>query len=51
VPEPTQPPKPKHDPRNCNLCATLRHPATAREGRALTKHLAVSPFPKMAVAL
>ncbi|WP_158694394.1 hypothetical protein [Streptomyces canus] len=37
---------PKHDPRNCGLCGTLRHPAQAKAGRALTKHLAANPFPK-----
>jgi len=37
---------PKHDPRNCVLCGTLRHPAVAAQGRALTKHLKAHPFPK-----
>lgn len=36
----------KHNPRRCRLCASLRHPATAHEGRALTAHLAEHPFPK-----
>lgn len=38
-----------HIPRTCPLCAFLRHPAQAAQGRALTKHLAVAPFPKQAV--
>jgi hypothetical protein len=38
-----------HDPRDCNLCASLRHPAQAKAGRALTKHLAANPLPKQAV--
>jgi hypothetical protein len=42
----TQPPK--HDPRDCNLCGTLRHPAQAKNGRALTRHLAANPFPRQA---
>ncbi|MER5715746.1 hypothetical protein [Streptomyces sp. NPDC002132] len=40
----TQPPK--HDPRTCQLCASLRHPAQARAGRALAQHLAAHPFPQ-----
>lgn len=44
------PHKKKHDPRNCTLCGTLRHPAQAAQGRALTKHLAAHPFPRQAVA-
>lgn len=36
----------KHAPRACNLCASLRHPATAASGRALTTHLAEHPFPR-----
>ena len=40
---------PKHDPRACNLCASLRHPGQAAQGRALAKHLAVKPFPRQAV--
>lgn len=40
---------PKHDPRACNLCASLRHPAQAANGRALRKHLAERPFPQQAV--
>ncbi|MDL5205112.1 hypothetical protein [Streptomyces sp. ALI-76-A] len=37
---------PKHDPRTCNLCSSLRHPAQAAQGRALAKHLAANPFPQ-----
>lgn len=37
---------PKHDPRDCQLCASLRHPAQARQGRTLAKYLAVFPLPK-----
>jgi hypothetical protein len=36
----------KHVPRDCRLCASLGHPSMAREGRALTEHLAKHPFPK-----
>ncbi|MFE9764639.1 hypothetical protein ACFYPC_08930 [Streptomyces sp. NPDC005808] len=36
----------KHNPKTCQLCASLRHPGVARDGRALTKHLAANPFPK-----
>lgn len=36
----------KHNPRACRLCASLRHPAQAKQGRALTEHLAQHPFPK-----
>lgn len=39
-------PSPAHDPRTCGLCGTLRHPAQAAKGRALTLHLAANPFPK-----
>lgn len=35
--------------RDCRLCATLRHPAQAKAGRALTKHLAEHPFPRQQV--
>lgn len=35
-----------HDPRTCQLCATLRHPAQAKAGHALTKHLKSSPLPQ-----
>lgn len=44
-----QQPTPTHDPRTCNLCASLRHPALAKQGRALTKHLKANPFPRQAV--
>jgi hypothetical protein len=36
----------KHDPRTCNCCAFLRHPATAAEGRALRAHLDANPLPR-----
>jgi hypothetical protein len=48
----TDQPERKHSPhtaRDCQLCASLRHPAQAKAGRALTAHLAVTPFPKQAV--
>lgn len=45
----SHPQHPKHDPRACNLCATLRHPGQAIQGRALTRHLAAHPFPRQAV--
>ncbi|WP_157852693.1 hypothetical protein RFN58_06970 [Streptomyces iakyrus] len=35
-----------HTARGCNLCGTLRHPAQAAQGRALTEHLAENPFPQ-----
>ncbi|MEU3945437.1 hypothetical protein [Streptomyces sp. NPDC029526] len=35
-----------HDPRTCQLCATLRHPAQAKAGRHLAKHLADHPLPQ-----
>lgn len=38
----------KHDPRACNACSSLRHPALAAQGRALTKYLVVFPFPRQA---
>lgn len=50
MPDRIDQPHPKHDPRTCQLCAGLRHPATARQGRALTRHLAAHPFPRQAVA-
>lgn len=51
--EPTSPPHPQHSPgahtaRDCNLCASLRHPAQAAQGRALTKHLITAPLPRQA---
>lgn len=39
-----------HNPKRCNLCATLRHPGQAAEGRALTTHLKTNPLPRQAVA-
>jgi hypothetical protein len=44
--QPAGQPTPTHDPRTCQPCASLRHPAQARAGRALTKHLAANPFPR-----
>ncbi|MEU5596636.1 hypothetical protein [Streptomyces sp. NPDC020298] len=47
----TDPPEPQpspHTARDCNLCGTLRHPAQAKAGRELTKHLAANPFPRQA---
>lgn len=38
-----------HTARDCNLCASLRHPAMAAEGRKLAKHLAANPLPRQAV--
>lgn len=38
-----------HTARDCKLCATLRHPAQAKNGRALTAHLTAHPFPRQAV--
>ncbi|MFM9643582.1 hypothetical protein [Streptomyces turgidiscabies] len=35
-----------HNPRTCPLCASLRHPAQAKNGRALAKHLAQQPLPQ-----
>ena len=39
-------PTPTHNRKTCRLCAVLRHPGQAAQGRALTKHLAQHPFPK-----
>lgn len=46
-----QQPTPKHDhtARACHLCSTLRHPAQAKQGRALTRHLTAHPFPRQVV--
>lgn len=41
---------PKHDPRTCSGCSFLRHPAQAKNGRALTAHLKTNPLPRQAVA-
>jgi hypothetical protein len=49
VQEPTQHQHPKHAARACHLCATLRHPAQAKQGRALTRHLTAHPFPRQVV--
>ncbi|MFI0139651.1 hypothetical protein [Streptomyces luteogriseus] len=35
-----------HNPRTCQLCSALRHPATAKQGRELAKHLAENPLPQ-----
>ncbi|MFD9444967.1 hypothetical protein [Streptomyces sp. NPDC060001] len=35
--------------RDCQLCSTLRHPAQAKQGRALTRHLKTNPIPKQTV--
>ncbi|MFJ9628069.1 hypothetical protein ACIRU8_10295 [Streptomyces sp. NPDC101175] len=36
----------KHNPRTCRLCASLRHPGQAKQGRDLTAHLADQPLPQ-----
>ncbi|MFE3031547.1 hypothetical protein ACFXKY_07850 [Streptomyces canus] len=36
--------------RDCHLCALLRHPAQAQQGRTLAKYLAVFPLPRQAVS-
>jgi hypothetical protein len=36
--------------RDCRLCATLKHPGQAAEGRKLTAHLKSNPLPRQAVA-
>jgi len=41
---PTSQPSP-HNPRTCPQCRSLTHPAQARAGRALTRHLTEHPFP------
>ncbi|MET7457687.1 hypothetical protein ABZT03_38730 [Streptomyces sp. NPDC005574] len=46
MPDRIDPQHPKHDPRDCQLCASLRHPGQCGAGRALAKHLAKHPFPK-----
>ena len=40
---------PKHDPRTCGLCATLRHAAQAAQGRSLRRYLAANPLPRQAL--
>lgn len=50
----TDQPHSQHSPdaqtaRDCRLCAVLRHPAQAAQGRALTKHLKTNPLPRQAV--
>lgn len=44
--DPTQTHNQPHDPRTCQLCGVLRHPAQAKAGRALAKHLAQQPLPR-----
>lgn len=46
--QPAGQPTPTHDPRTCQPCASLRHPATAAQGRALQAHLAEHPLPRQA---
>jgi hypothetical protein len=46
--QPPSQPSP-HNPRTCNLCSGLRHPAQAQAGRQLTRHLAANPLPRQAV--
>lgn len=53
--QPTPQPAHRHSPgartaRDCGLCATLRHPGQAAQGRALTAHLKANPLPRQAVA-
>ncbi|MGW0566105.1 hypothetical protein [Streptomyces tauricus] len=43
--QPNPRPTPVHTARTCALCATLRHPAQAKQGRALACHLEQRPFP------
>lgn len=40
----------QHAARDCRLCATLRHPAQAKNGRALTVHLKTNPLPRQTAA-
>lgn len=35
-----------HDPKNCPLCAMLRHPANAADAAKLKKHLKERPMPR-----
>lgn len=35
-----------HDPKDCNLCAMLRHPANAGKAAQLRKHLENNPIPR-----
>lgn len=48
MPDRIDPQHQKHDPRTCPLCASLRHPAQAAQGRALRAHLAAHPLPRQA---
>ena len=50
----TDQPAHRHSPdaataRDCRLCATLRHPAQAKNRRALQAHLKATPLPRQAV--
>jgi hypothetical protein len=52
--EPTDQQPHQHSPdaqtaRDCRLCAVLRHPGQATQGRALRQHLAANPLPRQAV--
>jgi hypothetical protein len=52
MPEPTDQAPEQHSPhtaRTCQLCASLRHPAQAAQGRELAKHLKANPLPRQAV--
>ncbi|MFF7837584.1 hypothetical protein ACFZC6_01920 [Streptomyces ossamyceticus] len=49
MPDRSDPQPPKHDPRTCQPCGIYRHPAQAKQGRALTRHLAEHPFPRQTV--
>ncbi|MDX2513866.1 hypothetical protein PV355_01625 [Streptomyces stelliscabiei] len=48
--QPQGQPSPPHDPRTCQPCGIYRHPAQAKQGRALQAHLAENPFPRQAAA-
>jgi hypothetical protein len=55
VREPTDQQPHQHSPdaataRDCRLCAIIRHPAQAKNRRALTAHLKNNPLPRQAVA-
>ena len=47
--QPAGQPTPPHNPKTCASCGFLRHPAQAKQGRALRKHLAEHPFPRQQV--
>jgi hypothetical protein len=46
--QPQGQPSPPHTSRDCRLCGIYRHPAQAKQGRALQAHLAAHPFPRQA---